>query len=79
MNPQHEEPVPAGDASGALDALGDANRRAIVQILSAGGRSVQEIADNDESNEGAVCASATDTFVNVTLPLFVTKNVYGTC
>lgn len=32
-------------ASEALDALGDANRRAIVQILSAGGRSVQEIAD----------------------------------
>jgi DNA-binding transcriptional ArsR family regulator len=27
------------------DALGDANRRAIVEILSAGGRSVQEIAD----------------------------------
>ena len=32
-------------ASEVLDALGDANRRAIVQILSAGGRSVQEIAD----------------------------------
>lgn len=32
-------------ASEALDALGDANRRAIVQILSEGGRSVQEIAD----------------------------------
>ena len=32
-------------AEDALDALGDANRRAIVQILSAGGRSVQEIAD----------------------------------
>ena len=29
----------------ALDALGDANRRAIVEILSAGGCSVQEIAD----------------------------------
>jgi DNA-binding transcriptional ArsR family regulator len=29
----------------ALDALGDPNRRAIVEILSAGGRSVQEIAD----------------------------------
>ena len=29
----------------ALDALGDANRRAIVEILSAGGRSVREIAD----------------------------------
>ncbi len=35
----------AGGASEALDALGDANRRAIVQILSTGGRSVQEIAD----------------------------------
>jgi DNA-binding transcriptional ArsR family regulator len=31
--------------SDALDALGDANRRAIVEILSEGGRSVQEIAD----------------------------------
>jgi DNA-binding transcriptional ArsR family regulator len=29
----------------ALDALGDPNRRAIVEILSTGGRSVQEIAD----------------------------------
>jgi DNA-binding transcriptional ArsR family regulator len=29
----------------ALDALGDANRRAILEILSAGERSVQEIAD----------------------------------
>ncbi len=29
----------------ALDALGDANRRAIVEILSRGGRSVREIAD----------------------------------
>lgn len=29
----------------ALDALGDANRRAIVEILSQGGRSVQQIAD----------------------------------
>jgi DNA-binding transcriptional ArsR family regulator len=29
----------------ALDALGDANRRAIVEILGQGGRSVQEIAD----------------------------------
>ena len=35
----------ARGASEALDALGDANRRAIVQILSGGGRSVQEIAD----------------------------------
>jgi DNA-binding transcriptional ArsR family regulator len=29
----------------ALDALGDANRRAIVEILSGGGHSVQQIAD----------------------------------
>jgi DNA-binding transcriptional ArsR family regulator len=29
----------------ALDALGDANRRAIVEILGSGGRSVREIAD----------------------------------
>ena len=29
----------------ALDALGDENRRAIVEILSHGGRSVREIAD----------------------------------
>lgn len=29
----------------ALDALGDQNRRAIVEILSHGGRSVQQIAD----------------------------------
>lgn len=29
----------------ALDALGDANRRAILEILSTGERSVQEIAD----------------------------------
>ena len=29
----------------ALDALGDPNRRAIVEILSGAGRSVQEIAD----------------------------------
>jgi DNA-binding transcriptional ArsR family regulator len=29
----------------ALDALGDPNRRAIVEILSEGARSVQEIAD----------------------------------
>src|ERR1700746_2805303 len=39
------EPVEGGGAPEALDALGDPNRRAIVQILSAGGRSVQEIAD----------------------------------
>jgi DNA-binding transcriptional ArsR family regulator len=29
----------------ALEALGDPNRRAIVEILSGGGRSVQQIAD----------------------------------
>jgi DNA-binding transcriptional ArsR family regulator len=31
--------------AGALDALGDANRRAILEILSGGARSVREIAD----------------------------------
>lgn len=31
--------------SGALDALGDANRRAILEILAGGPRSVQQIAD----------------------------------
>lgn len=35
-------PAPAGDP---FDALGDPNRRAIVELLGAGGRSVQEIAD----------------------------------
>jgi DNA-binding transcriptional ArsR family regulator len=35
-------PKPPGDPFGAL---GDAHRRAIVEILGAGGRSVQEIAD----------------------------------
>jgi DNA-binding transcriptional ArsR family regulator len=35
-------PVPAGDPFGAL---GDPNRRAIVELLGAGERSVQEIAD----------------------------------
>ncbi|HEY1569041.1 MAG TPA: metalloregulator ArsR/SmtB family transcription factor [Solirubrobacteraceae bacterium] len=39
------EALDAMGAPEALDALGDPNRRAIVQILSAGGRSVQEIAD----------------------------------
>ncbi|MBA2555087.1 MAG: winged helix-turn-helix transcriptional regulator [Geodermatophilaceae bacterium] len=34
------------DRSGeALEALGDANRRAIVELLGAGGRSVQQLAD----------------------------------
>lgn len=37
--------MPSGLHREALDALGDANRRAIVEILSGGGRSVQEIAD----------------------------------
>ena len=38
------EPVatPAGDP---FDALGDPNRRAIVELLGGGGRSVQELAD----------------------------------
>jgi DNA-binding transcriptional ArsR family regulator len=35
-------PAPAGDP---FEALGDPNRRAIVELLSAGGRSVQELAD----------------------------------
>jgi DNA-binding transcriptional ArsR family regulator len=35
-------PLPAGDP---FDALGDANRRAIVELLGEGERSVQEIAD----------------------------------
>ncbi len=35
-------PAPAGDA---FEALGDPNRRAIVELLSAGERSVQEMAD----------------------------------
>lgn len=34
--------MPAGDP---FDALGDPNRRAIVELLQPGGRSVQEIAD----------------------------------
>src|ERR1700675_3305309 len=35
-------PLPAGDP---FDALGDANRRAIVELLGEGERSVQELAD----------------------------------
>ena len=35
--------LPAGDP---FDALADPNRRAIVELLGAGGRSVQEIADD---------------------------------
>jgi DNA-binding transcriptional ArsR family regulator len=35
-------PHPAGDA---FDALGDPNRRAIVELIASGGRSVREIAD----------------------------------
>ena len=34
--------APAGDP---FEALGDPNRRAIVELLGAGGRSVQEVAD----------------------------------
>ncbi len=34
--------APAGDP---FDALGDPNRRAIVELLGSGGRSVQELAD----------------------------------
>lgn len=33
------------DARAALDALGDGNRRAIVEILGSGAHSVQQIAD----------------------------------
>jgi DNA-binding transcriptional ArsR family regulator len=36
------EPAPAGDP---FEALGDPNRRAIVELLSTEGRSVQELAD----------------------------------
>lgn len=36
------DPVPTGDP---FDALGDPNRRAIVELLGGGERSVQEIAD----------------------------------
>jgi DNA-binding transcriptional ArsR family regulator len=36
----------AGAPGDAFDALGDANRRAIVSMLAAGGRSVQELADS---------------------------------
>jgi DNA-binding transcriptional ArsR family regulator len=34
-----------GTAGDPFDALGDPNRRAIVELLGAGGRSVREIAD----------------------------------
>jgi DNA-binding transcriptional ArsR family regulator len=37
-----------------FDALGDANRRAIVELLSAGGRSVREIADTMPISRPAV-------------------------
>ena len=37
--------MPAELHGSALDALGDAHRRAIVEILASGSRSVQEIAD----------------------------------
>ena len=40
------ESVPALPAAGdPFDALGDSNRRAIVELLGSGGRTVQEIAD----------------------------------
>ena len=38
----------------ALEALGDGSRRAILEILSAGGRSVQQIADGLEISRPAV-------------------------
>jgi DNA-binding transcriptional ArsR family regulator len=40
-----EDTVAKGLHRDALDALGDENRRAIVEILSHGGQSVQQIAD----------------------------------
>lgn len=40
--PEGEGVSPAGDP---FDALGDPNRRAIVELLGSGGRSVREIAD----------------------------------
>lgn len=42
MSRQLGSRAPAGDP---FEALGDANRRAIVELLGSGGRSVQEIAD----------------------------------
>ena len=39
------EPGAASPAGDPFDALGDPNRRAIVELLGAGGRSVQELAD----------------------------------
>ena len=39
-------PAPEGSPAGdPFDALGDPNRRAIVELLGSGGRSVQELAD----------------------------------
>lgn len=38
----------------ALDALGDGSRRAILEILSSGGRSVRQIADGLEISRPAV-------------------------
>ena len=40
--PASPKRLPAGDP---FEALGDPNRRAIVELLGAGGRSVQELAD----------------------------------
>ncbi len=39
------DPAPPSGAPDALDALGDANRRAILEILAGGPTSVQQIAD----------------------------------
>jgi DNA-binding transcriptional ArsR family regulator len=44
----------AGMHREALDALGDGNRRAIVEILGGGARSVQEIADRMTISRPAV-------------------------
>ena len=43
--------VPTGDP---FDALGDPNRRAILQLLATGGRSVQELADGMPISRPAV-------------------------
>jgi DNA-binding transcriptional ArsR family regulator len=47
------DPRPAPHEA-ALEALGDGSRRAILEILSSGGRSVQQIADGLEISRPAV-------------------------
>ena len=50
-------------------------------VLAPGARVVvgHEIALMFAATLGDVCTSVTDTLVNVTLPVFVTLNVNGTC